>query len=431
MDTSVIIPLATIGVLTLFAAFFSAAETGLTAISRARIYHLVMEGNRRAILVSRLRREKESLIGAVLLGNNGVNVAASAIATSLAIRLWGQEGVVYVTIIMTALILIFAEVMPKTYAMIYAERVALGTAPILAFVVKLLTPITGTVKLIVRGLFRLFGIDSTQTNSFASATDMLRGAIELHHREGEMIKQDRDMLGSILDLNDITVSDVMAHRTTMQTVDAGLPAAKIIHEVIHSDHSRIPLWQGEPDNIVGVLLVKKLIRAMNERPLDNKAILELASPPWFVPDTTNLRDQLLAFRQRREHIALVVDEYGALLGIVTLEDILEEIVGEIDDEHDNQESSDIIRQDDGEYLIGGTVTIRDLNRQLDWSLPDEDASTVAGLLIHEARDIPEIGGQFEFHGYRFTVEDKQANQLTRLRVAKLPEAAEPAEDMLE
>jgi len=412
-----------IGLFIVFSAFFSAAEIGVTAVSRARIHQLKQQGNRSAKIVTKLRTEKESLIGAILLGNNVMNIAASTLATSLAIHAWGEEGVLYVTLIMTILVLVFAEVMPKTYALQFPEPVALAVAPLLRLIVIIFSPITYAIKMIVRATFRLFGVDVTGRDATSiPASDVIRGVIDLHHQEGNVIKQDRDMLGSILDLVAVSVSEIMTHRKRMETINADLPGDEIIRLAISSMHSRIPLWQGNSDNIIGVLHVKNLLREMGARGrnLTNQMIIKLAAKPWFIPETTSLKDQLLAFRQRQQHFALVVDEYGGLKGLVTLEDILEEIVGEIDDEHDQRETS-IQRKRDGSFVIDGNMTIRDTNRKLEWSLPDENASTLAGLVIHNAEIIPDIGEQFEFHGYSFIIEGRNGNQLTKIRVQKIPE----------
>ncbi len=424
MDTDLLISLLFILFLLLCSGFFSGSETGLTAVSRSRIYHLVMEGNKRAKKVSRLREHKEALIGAILLGNNAVNILASALATSLAINYWGENGVAYATIIMTLLVLIFAEVLPKTYAIQNAEKVALTVAPLLTVIVKALSPLTSLIQAINRLLLRLLGIRAEEGQSLLSATNVLRGTIEMHHREGDMYKFDRDMLGSILDLSEIDVEEVMVHRKHVETIDMDQPVEDIIKQAVNSSYSRLPLWQDTPDNIIGVLHVKSLLiltRDKNKAVPTKEDIINIAAKPWFVPESTSLRDQLLAFRRRRQHFAIVIDEYGVMLGIVTLEDIIEEIVGEIEDEYDIRPRSDIVRLKGGKYSVQGSVTIRDLNRELDWNLPDDDATTIAGLLLHEARIIPETGQRFEFHGVRFTVRKREGNQITRLMLEKLPE----------
>lgn len=426
IDAELIASLVIIVVLLFFSAFFSSAETGLTAITRSRIYRLETEGNRNAKMVHRLRNRKEALIGTILLGNNLVNIAASALATSLAIQLWGESGVVYVTFIMTVMVLVFAEVMPKTYAINNPEQVALKVAPAFVILVKLFSPITAAIQLIINGLLRVLGVDLRPGANLFSAADALRGTIELQHREGAMVKLDRDMLGGILDLAEISVEEVMIHRKNMVTIEATLPVQEIIRLAVESDHSRLPLWEDDPDNIIGILHIRDLIKALQVSSIadiTHDTVRSLLTKSWFIPQNTTLRDQLLAFRKQRQHFAIVVDEYGGLQGIVTLEDILEEIVGEIDDEHDQVDSGEIIGDPHGGYSVEGSVTIRDLNRHLDWYLPDEHATTIAGLVIHEARLIPEEGEQFEFHNCRFIILAKDGNRITRLRVEKLPDPA--------
>jgi len=416
--------------LLIISAYFSAAETAMTAVSRARIYQLVMDGNKAAKIVSKLRREKESMIGTVLLGYNAVNIAASVLATTVCIMYFGSgEDLVITTLVMTLVVVVFTEVLPKTYAIHNAEPVALRLAPSLECCVKLLFPITHCIQFFIRGFFKLMGIDVTGENTFISATDIIRGTIELQHREGQMVKHDRDMLGSILDLSDITVGEIMLHRKQVETLNADLPTPELVSQAVSNMHSRIPLWRDEPDNIIGLLHVKSLVRLLNEHhdttgaSITSQAIEAICIKPWFIPETTSLRDQLVAFRSQRQHFAFVIDEYGAWQGIVTLEDIIEEIVGDIDDEHDEVDS-DIQKAGDAYYVIG-SLSLRDLNRALDWNLPDSDAATVAGLVIHEAQTIPAIGDHFNIHGFRFTVVSKEGMQVTRLRIDKLPDTLLP------
>ncbi len=408
--------------LIIISAFFSGSETGLTGSSRAKIHQLKIEGNKRAKMVSRLREEKDNLIGTILLGNNAVNIAASALATKFAIDSFPDDpdsAVLYVTIIMTFIVLVFAEVMPKNYAFRNSEKVALLVAPIFIVLVKIFTPITILVQLFVDILMKIFGFSVQKDDDTMSDTNALRGAIALHHDEGAVVKSDRDMLGSILDLADMEVGEVMLHRKEMETLDKSTPSSEIIKFVLNSRYTRIPVWEDNSDNIIGVLHSKRLMRALKKTGgnTDNIDIEKLVSTPWFVPETTTLKNQLHAFRQKHNHFALVVDEYGVLLGMVTLEDILEEIVGQIDDEYDA--STKIVnKQKDGSYLVEGSVTIRDLNRELDWNLPDEEAATIAGLIIHEAQLIPDVGQVFVFHGYRFEIKSKNRNQITNIRVSR-------------
>ncbi len=409
--------IAAIVMLLAFSGFFSGSETALTAASRARMNRLAEEKNKRAALVLQLTGNLERLIGALLLGNNLVNIMASALATGVFIALFGDAGVVYATLVMTALVVIFAEVLPKSYAITNTDRFALAVAPFVRIVLWLFAPLTAAVQFIVRGALRLFGIDISETQNVLSAHEELRGAINLHHREGGVVKLDRDMLGGILDLRDLEVCDIMVHRKNMTMIDASLSNDEIVAQALASPHTRIPLWLNEPENIVGILHAKDLLRALAGASWNSAAIrpLDIAAKPWFVPESTPLQNQLNAFLRRKAHFALVIDEYGALMGLITLEDILEEIVGDISDEHDIERSG-IRMQPDGSVIINGSMPIRDLNRALDWHLPDDEATTIAGLVIHEARTIPEVGQVFTFYGFKFEVLRRQRNQIAVLRV---------------
>jgi Mg2+/Co2+ transporter CorB len=417
METALLLSLFGIILLLVVSAFFSGSETALTAASRPRIHHLERRGNRNARLVGRMIDNKERLIGAILLGNNAVNIFASALATSLLIGLFGDAGVAYATIGMTLLVLIFAEVLPKTYALRNADRVALAVAPLMRVVVFVLSPVTVAIQAIVRVALLVFGVRAGDSGLAVSPQQELRGAIDLHAREGTMVKQERDMLGSILDLEDVEVGEIMIHRKSMTMLDAAMAPSRIFDEAVESPYTRIPLWRGEIDNIVGVLHAKDLLRAMHghEGDLDGLNLATTTSEPWFIPESTTLLQQLQAFRRRRSHFALVVDEYGALMGMVTLEDILEEIVGDIADEHDVIFTG-VRSNPDRSFTVRGTVTIRDLNREFDWELPDEEAATIAGLVIHEAQQIPEVGQSFVFYGFKFDILARQRNQITSLRV---------------
>ena len=421
--------LAIVGLL-LLSAFFSGSETALTAASRPRMHTLERQGDHRAALVNRLLEGKDRLIGSILLGNNLVNILASALATSVLIQVFGDVGVAYATIAMTLLVLIFAEVLPKTYALNHPDTAARAVSPILRFFVLVLAPITRAIQWIVRNTLRLFGINTEISLSPELLEEELRGAIELHAEVGEEERHEREMLRSVLDLADITVEEIMTHRSNVDTVDASLPPEQIVKEVLHSPYTRIPLWREGQDNIVGVLHAKALLREVqaHQGRLEELDLLAVANDPWFIPESTDLLSQLSAFRSRHEHFALVVDEYGELLGIVTLEDILEEIVGEIEDEHDVVVEG-VKNETDGAVVADGTVTIRDLNRMHDWQLPDEEASTIAGLVLHEARCIPEVGQAFAFHGFRFEILDRQRNQITSVRITPLGEKAGATQDV--
>jgi Mg2+/Co2+ transporter CorB len=406
--------------LLIVSAYFSGAETALTAASRARMHALEEDGNPRARIVNRLLLTRERLLGAILLSYNLANIAASALATSVLLDFFGDAGVAYATIVMTVLVVVFAEVLPKTYTIVNADRMALAVAPSIRFIVAVLAPVTAAMQFLVRQTLRLFGISVSPDTEVLSAHEEIRGAIALHHKEGGVRKLDRDMLGGVLDLRELTVADIMVHRTNMNAIDAELPAEQVVDAALKSSHTRLPLWRGEREEIIGVLHAKTLLQALREArgDLSKIDVMSLATPPWFVPDTTTLKDQLAAFRKRKAHFAIVVDEYGEVMGLVTLEDIIEEIVGEISDETDI--GGVLARpQADGSLLVDGSAPIRDVNRLMEWSIPDEEATTIAGLVIHEAQTIPNPGQAFTFHGFRFEVLRRQKNRITALKVTKL------------
>lgn len=398
-------------------AFFSGSETALTAASRARMHTLESNGDERAGLVSRLIERRDRLIGALLIGNNLVNILASSLTTSLFLGLFGQTGVAVATIVMTVLLVVFSEVLPKSWAISSPDRFAMFVAPAVRIFVGIAGPLSSGVNAIVRFLLSLFGVNLSSETSMLTAHEELRGALDLLHREGSFIKADRDRLGGLLDLEELEVSDVMKHRTGMRAINADDPPEVVVRTVLESPFTRMPLWRNTTENIIGVVHAKDLLRALAEPDMEPRDldIVKIAQKPWFVPDTTSLKDQLNAFLRRKVHFAVVVDEYGEVQGIVTLEDILEEIVGDIADEHD-LEIQGVRQEADGSIVVDGAVPIRDLNRALDWNLPDEEATTIAGLVIHESKLIPQERQSFTFHGKRFTVMKREKNRITRLRI---------------
>jgi len=403
-----------------FSAFFSGSETALTAASRARMHALESAGDERAGIINRLLLAKERLIGAMLIGNSIVNIGASAFTTSVLVQFFGAEGAIYATVVMSILIIIFAEVMPKTMAISTPDRSALLLARPVALAVALFGPLTLAIEAVVRGILRPFGFRIGENEAVLSATEELRGAVDLLHSEGSVETEARKMFGGLLDLAELEVSDIMVHRTKMRTISADLPPEDIVREVLSSPHTRLPLWSGSPDNIIGVLHAKDLLRAYDAAggKAANLDVREIALDPWFVPDTNSLQEQLKAFLSKKMHFALVVDEYGEVMGLVTLEDILEEIVGDIRDEHDVRVQG-LRALPDGSVRVDGSVPIRDLNRAMDWDLPDEEATTIAGLVIHEAQTIPDIGQIFTFYTYRFEVLRKARNRITLLKITSL------------
>jgi len=408
-----------IAVLLVLLFFFNAAETSLTGASQPLMHQLEAEGNRRAARVNLLRSRKDRMLGAILLGTTLTQIVASGLATSIAIGLFGARGVALGAIATTLVVLIFCEILPKTVAIRRPNRVALNLARPMRLVVWLFGPIVATVQWLVDGLLRVVGVKLEVPMRPEAALAELKGAIAIHGARGA-IHDERKMLRSILDLGEVVVSEVMIHRSNMVAIDADQPAEALIDQAAASPHTRLPLWRDTPDNIVGVIHSKTLLRALRANLHDLSAldVAKLADPPWFIPESTSLLDQMQAFRKRRDHLALVVDEYGALQGVITLEDILEEIVGEMPNEPmaKGQTVSGVKPEPDGSYAIDGDVTIRDLNRELEWNLPDENAATIGGLLLHEARAIAEVGQKFMFHGFRFEVLRRQRNHITAVRV---------------
>lgn len=414
MTLGILLLILSIVVLLLGSAFFSGSETALTAASEARIHGLANRGDDRASTVEKLRHRKEKLISSLLIGNNLVNVLATSLATSAAISYFGETGVVISTVGMTILLVLFAEVIPKTYAFNHADSFALGVAKPVRMLVLILTPFSASLDMLVKLFIGRFGRPDE------SREDELRGMIALHGQTSDNAesREQTAMLASVLDLGEVTVEEVMTHRGSVMMINAASDPDDVFRQVMDSPYTRHPVYSGKTDNIIGVLHVKALLRGLGKaadgeaRPIN---ITDIAADPYFAPETTLLIDQLQAFRTRREHFAVVVDEYGDFRGIVTLEDILEEIVGDIDDEHD-LDISGIRPQADGSWIVDGAVTIRDLNRALGWSLPDDDAATIAGLVLNETRTIPSPGQEFRFHGTRLRVLRRTGNKLERIRV---------------
>ncbi|RKQ69563.1 Mg2+/Co2+ transporter CorB [Litorimonas taeanensis] len=415
-------------VLLVCSGFFSSSETSLTAASRVRMHAAEKDGDKRATIVTKLLNKRERLLGGILLGNNLVNILASVLTTALFTNLFGEGGMALVlaTIVMTLLILIFAEVLPKTYAISQPDKLALIVARPVDLIVRIFAPFVSIVQLIVNGVLRLFGVDTDA--SAWTAADEIKGAVDLHLQEGGVAKRARDQIYGVLEIGELDVEDVMIHRKNLSMIDINDPPEAVIKNVLASGHSRLPLYNTDQDDVVGVLHVKDLLKSMArlDGDLSGLNLKRLAREAWFVPETTSVVKQLRAFQHKREHFALVVDEYGALMGVITLEDILEEIVGDIQDEHD-EEVKGVERRKEGGAVVRGDVAIRDLNRAMDWKLPDDEAVTIAGLVIHESQTIPTVGQAFAYHGYRFEILERQRNQIQSLKVAKTYEPDQRSE----
>ena len=408
-------------ILLVLSAFFSGSETALTASTRSRLTGLRMKGKTKAKVAIELLNKKESLIGAILLGNNLVNILASALATSLLIKLFGNTGVAYAVIIMTALIVIFAEILPKSYAIANAEKLALLVSPILKPLVFVLAPITWVMEKIVFSLLSFVGIKHDKNSRSISVEDEIRGTVNLHHKEGRLFKLDKDMVTGILDLSEIAVEDVMVHRSNIFMVNIDDNPEKIIFQVTDSPHTRIPVWKDNNENIIGLIHAKNLLKMLNQKDgkeISRDDIKSSLIKTWFVPETTSLKDQLQMHLRRKIKLAMVVDEYGALKGMISLEDIIEEIVGDISDEHDI-DLSDVIREKDGSLIVNGTTEIRNINRNYGWDLPDEDANTISGLIINESRSFPKKGQIFQFYGFKFEILNIYKNTISKIRISSL------------
>lgn len=397
----------------LLAAFFSAAETAITGASTTHMHQLRNNGNKRAALVLKMRADKERLISAVLLGNNAANVISSSVATAIGIELFGSEGMVYAAFLMTAIILVFAEVLPKAYAFEHADKTSLFVAPILNILMTVLMPITSCIEKFVVFILKLFPKTSAED---IPSSEVLKGIIDWHHTEGRVIKEEKDRLGGVLDLHKIDVSQIMVHRTDMLMLDVAMPVSEIIKKAAASPHSRIPIWEGNSDNIIGILYIRDLLPLIAAgQDINIRATIK---PAWFVPDTTSVNAQLNAFRKRHQHFAFVIDEYGTLQGMLTLEDILEEIVGQIEDEHDVRKTAAITKFADDTYIIKGYTSIRDINRELDWDLPDEDANTIAGYILFVSQKVPRESEVIETKDFVFEILEKEHNRIIAVKATK-------------
>ena len=426
-DLQLDVPLYVAGPLVLFclllAAYLSAAETAITGASRQRMHRLAQQGSKRATMVNELLDRKDETVSAVLLGNNVVNIFSASLTTAVLTALFGAAGVVYATLAIGVLVVIFAEVMPKTWALLRADRVALILAPSIMITVAILGPMARGVAWISRFFLGLMRVRTDSMHDAGEQNELLRGAIELHGegQSGDAAPAEKAMLRSVLDLGDQTVGDVMTHRGNVALIDADQPTDSIVTQVLAAPYTRIPVYRREPDNIVGVVHAKDLFRAVKAAGgPEGVRIDDVLTPPWFIPESTVLFDQLEAFRARHEHFAIVVDEYGALRGIVTLEDIIEEIVGDIEDEHDAIKRG-VVRREDGSMICQGDVAIRDLNREFGWNLPQAGPITIAGLVLHEARRIPEVGQTYAFYGFRFEILKREGTRIAELRI--VPPAA--------
>lgn len=403
-----------LGLLT-FGAMMAGGETSITAATPGKLHKLKSDGNKRAGTVLKIIKAKDKVISTLLIGNSISNTLCTTLATSLFIEMLGDDtGTIVSSIVMSFVIIVFSEVVPKAIAVAKPEKIALLVAPTIVIFLMIFKPLNVLLAYIVKLFCRLFHIDLKPE---LSGEDEVRGVIEHHMHEGNVIKDDRDMLGAILDIRNMVIEDIMIHRKHIVAMDIDTPPEKLFKAALACNHTRIPIWEGSQDNIIGILHIRDLIRKVHagKEPLKDVNMRLLLKPPIFVSNNALVTHQLKTFREGQSHLACVVDEYGDLQGIVTLEDILEEVVGPIYDEHDHSKNK-IIKQAEGEYVIDGSVSIRDLNRELEWDLPETEATTIAGFMIHEMKRIPSQGEFIIVDDLKIVVKKKTQNQIRSLKV---------------
>ncbi len=392
--------------------FFSGSETGLMSLNRYRLRHLAKAKHAGALRASRLLERPERLIGLILLGNNFVNILASAIATIIGLRMLGETGIAIGTGLLTFVILIFAEVAPKTLAALHPERVAFPAAFVLTPLLRVLFPLVWIVNLLTSGLFRMLGVVETGGSSHALSTEELRTVV---NEAGAMIpRRHQRMLTNILDLEKVTVEDIMVPRNEVVGIDLEDEWATIMEQLVNSQHTRLPVYRGDIDHVVGMLHLRDALRLFQRESFDREDLAEILGEPYFVPEGTGLNTQLLNFQRQRRRIGLVVDEYGDIQGLATLEDILEEIVGEFTTDP-AASHRDIHLQEDGSYLVDGSVTVRELNRLLKLNLPPKGPKTLNGRVLEYLETIPEPGTSLLLSGYPLEIVQTTGNAVKTVK----------------
>ena len=402
--------------LVLLSGFLSGSETAITAASKARINYKFKQGSKRAIYVLKILDKKDNVISSLLLSNNLVNILASSLATAFFYDIFGVKGIFYSTLIMTVVLVIFAEVLPKTYAINRPNRTALAISPIIYYLNRLLFIFVFFINLIVRFIFRKKDMDKKIIDQ--QSEEELKGVIDLYKTSNPDYEQEKDMLQSILQLNDITVEEIFTHRKNIFSIDASIETKKIIKKINSSRFTRIPFWKSNPENIIGLLNVRTLNIDLDNQQKSKKIIFDKITKPWFIPETTNLLEQLVEFRKRKEHLAFVVDEFGELLGLITLEDIIEEIVGEIVDEIDIPEN-DFKLNNSGKVIINGEKNIRDLYKNFDLEAPESQSSTIAGYILEISKKIPLYGEKVNDGFFNYKILSHSRKQISRVEISRL------------
>lgn len=420
-ETSLLVLFLILFFLLFLSAFFSSSETALMSLNRYRLRHLEQEGHRGAIMASQLLSRPDRLIGLILLGNNFVNILASAIATVIGIKLLGENGIVVATFVLTLVVLLFAEVTPKTLAALHPERVAFPASFMLKPLLFILYPLVWFTNGITNRMVRLFGVSPEDAASSAINTEELRVALM---EAGSMIpSRHKDMLMSILDLEKVTVNDAMVPRNEIEGIDINAPFPDIIKQLSHCGYTRLPVYEDSMDNIVGILHLRKALHLLTQDNLTPETLRSIIKNAYFVPEGTPLNTQLINFQRNRRRTGLVVDEYGDLLGLITLEDIFREIVGEFTADTID-EDKDIHPQEDGSYLINGSANIRDINRSNNWKLPTEGPKTINGLVLEHLESIPDPGVSIRMDDYVIEVVQTADNAIKTLRIRHITENVE-------
>ncbi|MGH1431945.1 MAG: HlyC/CorC family transporter [Neptuniibacter sp.] len=420
-DASIGFLLGVLCFLILCSAFFSSSETGMMSLNRYRLKHLVKKKHRGARKASKLLERPDRLIGVILIGNNFVNILASAIATVIAVRLWGDAGIAIATAALTVVILIFAEVSPKTMAAMHPEKIAFPASYLLAPLLKLIYPLVWVINGITNTFLRLFGVNVTGDNSHHLSTEELRTLV---NEAGALLPQNnQDMLLGVLELSEVTVSDIMIPRNEVVGIDLDDDIDAIIEHLSETEYTRLPVFQGELNKVVGILHMRNLAQVFHQGSVTKAAILQVIKEPYFIPESTPLQTQILHFQSQNRRIGLVVDEYGDVQGIVTLEDILEEIVGELSS-GSSEEDQDFFLQEDGSYYVDGSAYIRDVNKSLEWELPTDGPKTVNGLITETLESIPDSNVCLQIENYQIETLQISENVIKTARINALPKQHE-------
>lgn len=409
-----------LAILIVMSGYFSSSETGMMSLNRYRLKHLSNQGHKGAKRVEKLLSRPDRLIGLILIGNNLVNILASAIATILGMRLYGDYGVAIATGVLTLVILVFAEVTPKTLAAMYPERVSYSSSIVLNVLMKVLSPLVILVNFITNGFLKILGLNASHSDKDNLSSEELRTVV--HEAGGLIPRRHQDMLISILDLEHVTVNDIMVPRSEITGIDINDDWKSISRQLAHSPHGRIVLYRDQIDEVVGMLRLRESYRLMLEKKeMTKETLLRAADEIYFIPEATPLNTQLLKFQRNKERIGLVVDEYGDIQGLITLEDILEEIVGEFTTSMAPTLAEEITPQADGSFIIEGSANIRDINKGLKWDLPTDGPRTLNGLILEHLEEIPETEISLEIDQHNMEIVAVEENKINLVKVFPSPE----------